>query len=122
MSILEKIATRSVLATLWLMLKELRRLNHAIEQGVDTFRAVHGHRPIFHQQDAQVATEPAETRAIPRFESDEPDWLKLDLIAELCRENHIAVTEGMDLFQTARELGWLDESGKFTTLPQHYGE
>ncbi len=122
MNLLDRVASKTVLGMLWLLVKEVRRLAHAVEQGVDTFRAVHGHRPIFHQQPAQESTTPVEDRTIPRFESAEPDWLRLDLLEALCREHHIAITDGLDLFQVGREMGWIGEDGQFTTLPTHYGE
>ena len=128
MKVLEAAARRTILGVLLLLLKELKRLATAVETLTDSFRMVHGHRPMFHVEhgaqnsDARTGAENSESRTVPRYESDEPDWLRIDLLEALCREHHIAITEGMDLFQVGKEMGWLDASGQLVVLPTHYGE
>jgi hypothetical protein len=119
--ILEAAARKTILGVLLLLLKEVRRLTKAIEIGVDSFRIVHGQQPQFTiaKDDPTV---PEAERTIPRYESDEPDWLKVDLIEALCREHHIAITDGLDLFKVAADMGWTDSEGRFVTLPSGYGD
>ena len=104
----------------WLLVKELRRLSHAVETGVDSFRTVHGHRPVFEAPTFHVEQSSDEGRTIPRFEDESPDWLRLDLIGALAKEHHLIVTDDMDLIQVARERGWINGDGQLVQFPSHY--
>lgn len=124
MKLLDRFALKTTAGMVWLLVRELRRLTHAIETGVDSFRQVHGHRPLFeaptfHAEHA-ADPDPDTNRTIPRFEDDTPDWLRLDLLAALAREQHVLITDDTDLVQVGRERGWIDEAGQLVVLPKHY--
>ena len=133
MKLFDAAARKTILGTLLLLLRELRRLATAVETLTDSFRVVHGHQPLFSTgspqrdrqplYDATTADADADAgRIVPHFEPDEPDWLKRDILEALCREQHIPVTEGMDLVQIGKAHGWLDASGQIIHLPAHYAD
>jgi hypothetical protein len=122
--ILETAARRTILGVLLLLLKELKHLTRVLEIGVDSFRLAHGQRAQFTVA-ADESTEPADPnadRTIPRYENDEPEFLRRDLLEHLAREHHIAFDDSTDLVQVGKELGWLTSSGEFAQLPTGYGE
>jgi hypothetical protein len=128
MKLFDRIAEKTTRGMLWLILRELRRLNIAIEAGIDSFRAVHGHQPLFPASwnTSNVPRSAVDDgRTLPRGPDPdlaEPDWLRLDILEALCREHHIAITDGLDLFKVAADMGWTDESGQFVVLPSKYGD
>jgi len=119
--ILEAAARKTILGVLLLLLRELRHLNRILEVATDSFRIAHKMQAQFTVAKDEPSEDPdAETRIIPRYEHDEPQYLKLDLIECLCREQHIPIEPGTDLFAVARERQWIDEAGQLVVLPTTY--
>jgi hypothetical protein len=123
MKILEPLARRTILGVLLLLLKELKRLTRVLEVGVDSFRIANKMHAQFTVARDEPSDDPdADTRVIPRYESDESGWLRRDLLETLCREAHLAVDDGTDVEQIAVARGWVDRDGQLVTLPVHYGD
>jgi hypothetical protein len=121
MKLLDQIAEKTILGALVAILRELRRLNHTLEVGIDAYRGIHGLGPMF-PVFPQAESVPVENRTIPRYESDEPDWLRLDLLEALCRQHSIPYDSDTDLVALGIREGWLDQSGAVVTLPSGYGQ
>jgi hypothetical protein len=118
--LLDRFALKTTAGMVWLLVRELRRLTHAIEVGVDSFRTVHGHQPAFDGFKPVSEYDVDAGRTVPHFESDAPDYLRLDIIECLCREHHIPVEDSTNLLDIARAQHWIDESGDLVVMPKDY--
>lgn len=124
MGITDKIADSLAKGFGWLLIRELRRIAVAIEKGVDSQRELAGFNPIFKPvptpTDVQISQELLDTSG-PEFK-DDGDYVRLEILEALARENRIVVTMETDLVALGKARGWLDETGQVVMLPQGYGE
>lgn len=130
MSLGDKIAEKIAGALGWLLLKELRRIASAIEQGIDSDRELAGFQPIFSKPiselDAQILSE--QTDAASGAEGDGEiqaggsnegaDYMRLDILEALAAEQNIQITPNTDLIALGKDRGWLDASGGLVMLPK----
>lgn len=134
MSIGDKIAEKIGGAFGWVIFKELRGIRQTLEIGVDSQREIHGLQPLFkapksaidqqiedEQAEAAAAGHAAYTSGVDQELSDaEPDFLRLELLEMLARDNQIMVTAETDLLALGKSRGWLDDNGQVTMLPKNY--
>lgn len=132
MKITDKIAEKVAGALGWLLLKELRRIATALEKGIDSHREIHGFHPLFavppatqsidqqiqDEQDAAVAAR----EILDASPETEGDFMRLEILEMLARENRIEIDTTTDLVALGKERGWLDQAGEIVMLPQGYGQ
>lgn len=129
MSLTDKIAEKIAGALGWLLLKELRRIGSVLEKSCDSHREIHGFQPLFQTElekaNKIIAGEQTEAEEILAAEtgiSAEGDFMRLEILEMLARENRIMVTSETDLVELGKARGWLDQAGEIVMFPMHYGD
>jgi hypothetical protein len=126
MKLLNQLAEKTLIGALLLVLKELRKLTTAVETLTDSFREVHGKRPMFHgthdTSDSGTDVDADANRTIPHAPEPETDYLRRDILEALCRQHHIPYDSSVDLITLGKAMGWLDSSGAVIVLPTGYAD
>lgn len=129
MSLTDKVIEKVGGALGYLLLKELRRIAYALEMQCNLQLAEQGRQPLFYLSkpatlpsldDAPISVDAAGERMDPPGGDDGPDWLRLDLLTQLAREQHVEIDLDTDLIALGKERGWLNAGGEVVMLPQEY--
>lgn len=118
MSLLGKLADRSILLALRLFTREARALRHAIEAQTDSYREVH-HLPLLYQPAEPLLTAIRDApEATPGRFLRAGDFQSVYLIQELAAEFRIPLTDETDLEALAIDRGWVTPEGVFLQYPE----
>lgn len=125
MSLADKVAEKILGPFGWVLIKTLTRIAVAIEKGIDSYREISGYNPIFAPPAEPLAEPSTPAGGIEQtdYSSDpEPDYMRLEILEALARENRIIILPDTDLVALGKQRGWLNEAGEVVMLPQGYGD
>lgn len=112
MAIFDKLAAAAISA----FAGELKATRLVLQQGIDTFRQANN-MPLLYSDEPTVDEPPADPRA-PKPIVGQGDYLTLQLLEDLAREQGVRYFDLPGLEAAARERGWVNPEGKLLMLPE----
>lgn len=112
MALLDKLAAAAISA----FAGELKATREVLQAGIDTFREANN-MPLRYSAEPQVDEGPADPAA-PKPIVGPSDYLTLQLLEDLAREQGVRYHDLSELEAAARSRGWVDPEGKLLMLPE----
>lgn len=112
MALLDKLAAAAISA----FAGELKATREVLQAGIDTFREANN-MPLLYSAEPKVDEGPVDPTA-PKPIVGPGDYLTLQLLEDLAKEQGVRYRDLPGLEAAARERGWVNPEGKLLMLPE----